>query len=87
MTVQATSGRAIEIIKGVPLVGDLPFTDRSYTFTTHSIEVVATRTIRRGEQLTLCYVDKTLPAGARRAKLRRGYLFDCECSRCVTGFN
>ena len=60
---------------------------RSYTFTTHSIEVVATRTIRRGEQLTLCYVDKTLPAGARRAKLRRGYLFDCECSRCVTGFN
>ena len=56
---------------------------RSYTFTTHSIEVVATRTIRRGEQLMLSYVDKTLPTDARRAKLRRGYLFDCGCSLCV----
>ena len=34
MTAQASSGRAINVIKGVPLVGDLPFTDRSYTFTT-----------------------------------------------------
>ena len=33
MTATSTSGRAIEVIPGVPDVGDIPFTDRGYTFT------------------------------------------------------
>ena len=33
MTAQSTSGRAINVIPGVPAVGDRPFTDRGYTFT------------------------------------------------------
>ena len=32
MTAQSTSGRAINVIPGIPALGDHPFTDRAYTF-------------------------------------------------------
>ncbi|KAL1498903.1 hypothetical protein AB1Y20_013425 [Prymnesium parvum] len=41
------------------------------------------RSVRRGEELTLCYVDPRLPAHTRRAKLREAYFFTCECRACV----
>ena len=33
MTAQASSGRDINVVSAAPAVGDLPFTDRGYTFT------------------------------------------------------
>ena len=60
---------------------------RSYCFATHSVDVVATRAVARGEQLSISYVDATpgVPGHVRRAKLQRAYLFKCGCERCTVG--
>jgi hypothetical protein len=44
--------------------------------------LVATRDVREGEELTMCYVDESADVAARRAELR-DYGFECACARCV----
>ncbi|KAI9327359.1 hypothetical protein DFJ73DRAFT_863903 [Zopfochytrium polystomum] len=43
---------------------------------------VAARDVRRGEELTLSYVDVAQGRDARRKSLKDVYYFDCECARC-----
>ena len=52
-------------------------------FTDSTIDVVATRNITRGEELTLSYVDPSVGDQARRRRtLRDCYGFDCRCATC-----
>ena len=44
--------------------------------------LVATRDVREGEELTMCYVDESADVAARRAELW-DYGFECACARCV----
>lgn len=48
-----------------------------------SLEFIATRAIAAGEQITISYVDVTLPREARRARLKESYYFDCACACCA----
>ena len=42
----------------------------------------AKRDIRKGERITLSYVDTLKPTPLRREQLRRDKKFWCECARC-----
>ncbi|KAF8601577.1 hypothetical protein BDV93DRAFT_524753 [Ceratobasidium sp. AG-I] len=46
------------------------------------IEVVALRNIKPGEELTISYVDQSLPRALRRSMMREQYMFTCECPMC-----
>ena len=37
--------------------------------------------MQAGEHLTISYIDLNLPVSARREELRRGFYFECHCSR------
>ena len=50
--------------------------------TINPLQVVTTRAVLPGEELTIAYVDTTQPRSARRAKLAEGYRFACACPRC-----
>jgi len=45
-------------------------------------EIRATRDIAAGEEVTKQYVSPLETTNMRRAKLREGWYFDCECERC-----
>ena len=49
-----------------------------------SAVLVATRDIRAGEEVTVCYIDAPpgTPLAARREALR-DYGFHCDCARCL----
>lgn len=55
----------------------------SFTFDDATVDVVALRDIRAGEELHISYVDPSLPRGTRRKLLREQYSFECDCERCV----
>lgn len=44
--------------------------------------MAARRTIEIGDELTITYMDSALPVSERRAHLKRGYGFLCECALC-----
>ena len=44
--------------------------------------LVASRSIRKGEQVTISYTPKYKPRDARRAHLAHNYRFQCNCSVC-----
>jgi len=46
--------------------------------------MVATRGIRRGEEVTACYIEGDVSKVERQAQLRAFYLFDCACPTCTT---
>jgi hypothetical protein len=46
------------------------------------LSLTALRPIKKGQQLTVTYVDPTLPRQARLHILRLGYFFACACERC-----
>jgi hypothetical protein len=46
---------------------------------------IAARDVMPGEQLTVCYVDQTLPGTERRGQLEFAYGFVCACPRCQSG--
>jgi flagellar biosynthesis/type III secretory pathway protein FliH len=48
----------------------------------HKITVIAREPITPGTELTITYVDPSLPRNVRRQALRDGYGFWCECARC-----
>lgn len=45
----------------------------------------ARRALRAGEEVTITYLDSSLPAAVRRNRLLRGYGFECKCQRCAAG--
>lgn len=54
------------------------------SFDEHGCVTVDTvRLVRKGEELTIPYVDTRLPREERRAKLRKNFAFECACARCV----
>jgi hypothetical protein len=49
---------------------------------TNRLTMIARRTIHPGEELTIPYVDPSLPRSKRRPHLREVYGFWCHCVRC-----
>lgn len=47
------------------------------------ITVLARRAVPRGEELTITYVDPSLPVALRRRRLLEWGFGECECARCV----
>jgi SET domain len=47
------------------------------------IHVVALRPLSRGDEVTLTYVNPQWTLESRRAAVRRDYMFECMCTRCV----
>eukprot|EP01047_Picozoa_sp_COSAG01_P043975 COSAG01_NODE_3939_length_5514_cov_662.486057_11_plen_94_part_00 len=50
----------------------------------HLAQLRTTRALRRGEELTITYIDgnERLGVAARRRELQPGYGFVCECAKC-----
>ena len=59
---------------------------------TNELELVTTRPIKKGDELTIAWVDVTQHTDEtseqarrrRRVELARGWKFKCECERCVS---
>lgn len=49
-----------------------------------TLALQARREIAAGEELTISYLDCSLPVATRRAGLAKGYGFECNCPKCVT---
>jgi SET domain-containing protein len=48
------------------------------------ISIVALRDIKKGEEITINYLDlENVPVSERRKLLKQKYLFDCTCERCL----
>lgn len=68
-----------------------PNTRPAFSAGTSELHLVATRPIKKGEELTVSYVDVTQHEGEtavearrrRRYDLARGWRFKCECARCL----
>ncbi|KAI0089146.1 hypothetical protein BDY19DRAFT_944404 [Irpex rosettiformis] len=69
-----------------------PSTKPAFKNGTTTLHLVATRPIKKGDELTMSYVDVTqheneTPEEARRRRrfeLARGWRFKCECAKCTT---
>ena len=48
-----------------------------------TLALVATRDLAEGDEVTVSYVDESLPLRQRRASLEFGYGFFCRCERCL----
>ncbi|KPI89380.1 hypothetical protein ABL78_1506 [Leptomonas seymouri] len=48
-----------------------------------TLSVVALRDIADGEELTISYIDTSLPHVERQQQLFEHYLFECRCTRCL----
>ena len=48
-----------------------------------TLALVATRDLSEGDEVTISYVDESLPLGRRRASLEFAYGFFCRCERCL----
>ncbi|CAM44467.1 hypothetical protein LBRM_35_7140 [Leishmania braziliensis MHOM/BR/75/M2904] len=48
-----------------------------------TLTVVALRDVKAGEELTISYIDSSLPFAVRQQQLLDHYLFECRCPRCV----
>ncbi|KAI1611569.1 SET and MYND domain-containing protein [Exophiala viscosa] len=51
------------------------------------ISIHALRDISKNEEITLSYVDNTLPLENRRGELMERYFFRCSCNLCARGSN
>lgn len=47
------------------------------------VVVETTRAIKKGEELTIPYVDVSLDGATRNARLERAFFFRCDCARCA----
>eukprot|EP01102_Stenamoeba_stenopodia_P004764 TRINITY_DN1511_c0_g1_i1.p1 TRINITY_DN1511_c0_g1~~TRINITY_DN1511_c0_g1_i1.p1 ORF type:complete len:466 (-),score=157.01 TRINITY_DN1511_c0_g1_i1:1058-2407(-) len=52
-------------------------------YSTSLLEFCAARPIKKGEEITISYVDTSEELDVRRQKLRSTYLFLCRCQRCI----
>ncbi|KAJ7126476.1 hypothetical protein C8R43DRAFT_1029168, partial [Mycena crocata] len=63
----------------------------SFSSGTSELQLIANKDLKKGEELTIAYVDVTQHAGEsakdcrlrRRKELARGWKFPCQCSRCL----
>lgn len=53
--------------------------------TSNELQVVALRPIEPGDELTISYIDETLPIEQRQALLWQQYRFRCRCDLCTSG--
>ncbi|EPT03618.1 hypothetical protein FOMPIDRAFT_1022232 [Fomitopsis schrenkii] len=68
-----------------------PSAEPSFTSGTYELSLVASKPIKKGEEITMSYVDVSqhpdeTPDEARRRRrqeLARGWKFKCECERCL----
>ena len=58
-------------------ISNMETTGATVTFTT-------VRAVKKGEELTISYLDEGAPVAERRAALRKHYGFTCTCPKCVT---
>ena len=49
-----------------------------------AVELETLREIKSGDEITISYVDPSLPYEERRKTLLDHYGFDCKCMKCVT---
>ena len=49
---------------------------------THYLSLISFRKIKKDEELTISYIDNTLPYKQRQELLQRDYSFTCQCERC-----
>ena len=56
------------------------------------VDLIAKRDIRRGEEISISYINLGRTAGRaatdrskRRRELKARYLFDCDCAKCIEG--
>merc|ERR1712032_459045 len=47
------------------------------------VVAIACREIKAGEELFMGYIDDDASCRVRQRALKKGYGFDCRCSRCV----
>ncbi|KIV80913.1 hypothetical protein PV11_08379 [Exophiala sideris] len=64
-----------------------PTSQQSGFFGHGSISIHALRDISKNEEITLSYVDTTLPVESRQAELMERYFFNCSCNLCAKGSN
>lgn len=50
----------------------------------HTISIVSKAPIKHGVELTISYIDESLPKAERQAKLKEFYDFDCACPKCLS---
>lgn len=48
------------------------------------VQVVPLKEIQEGEELLNCYVVPTVSVNVRKSKYKEDYLFDCNCSKCLS---
>uniref|UniRef100_A0A6B2L746 SET domain-containing protein n=1 Tax=Arcella intermedia TaxID=1963864 RepID=A0A6B2L746_9EUKA len=48
----------------------------------HQVTVIALRDIKKNEELTISYIDESLPFAKRKQILQTMYLFNCTCKKC-----
>jgi len=41
------------------------------------------RDVKEGEELCIAYIDENLPLNERQKQLKYGWLFDCQCVKCL----
>ncbi|KAL7721137.1 SET domain-containing protein [Entamoeba marina] len=51
---------------------------------THSLTLIACKEIKEGDELTISYIDNTVPKEKRRSALKKGYSFICQCPKCLS---
>lgn len=56
----------------------------NYWVVNNSLEVECSlvREVKKGDELTISYIDTTGTLEERREKLKDGYLFECQCTKC-----
>ena len=62
---------------------DVEFKAAPHSHQSPLIECTARRDIPAGEQLTITYIDSSLPTAERQDLLDKGYGFQCNCFMCV----
>ncbi|KAL8129815.1 hypothetical protein V2J09_018970 [Rumex salicifolius] len=48
-------------------------------------KLVALRDVEEGEELRICYIDASMGRNARQTILSKGFGFNCNCLRCLSG--
>lgn len=67
---------------------DVPPQSDAEKFSPHgSISVYTLRPVAQDEELTISYVDTTIPMAKRQQELKERYFFDCSCDFCSQGLS
>lgn len=55
------------------------------SFLQPAVDMRALRSIKKGEEIFVKYIDVTNPFSVRQAELKRDYFFSCQCVKCSKG--